>query len=117
VTSSATALARAAAARLLAAQCRGQGELWTRQEQQHLAASKASAALSAARPLLRFCRACPIVTECRIWAETDDYTGIAAGTYWENGREKPIHTARGLSPDRQKSGDATRGEDELRKTG
>lgn len=83
-------LARAAAARLLAAACREQGDLWSYQEQLHVHATTTAEALAAARPLLQFCDSCPIVAECRYWASVDDYSGIAAGAAWSNGREKSV---------------------------
>ena len=65
------ALAQAASVRLVAAACAGQGKKWNQQEQLHSAAGSQA--------------------ECRMWAEADDYTGIAAGSAWVKGVEKPAH--------------------------
>lgn len=83
------ALAQAAAVRLVAAACSGLGRKWDRQEQLHLDATTHEQAVRAARPLTAICASCPIVTECRAWAEVDQYTGIAAGSAWVKGVEKP----------------------------
>lgn len=83
------ALAQAASVRLVAAACGGQGRLWTRQEGRHSIATSKAKAWAAARPLIEICAKCPIVAECRAWAEADDYTGIAAGSAWVKGVEKP----------------------------
>lgn len=85
------ALAQAASMRLVAAACAGQGQKWNRQEQLHSAASSQAMARAAAEPLVKICAGCPIVAECRAWAEADEYTGIAARTAWVKGTEKPAH--------------------------
>ena len=85
------ALAQAASVRLVAAACAGQGKKWKQQEQLHSAAGSQAKAWSAAEPLVAVCAGCPIVAECRMWAEADDYTGIAAGSAWVKGVEKPAH--------------------------
>ena len=82
-------IARAAAARLIAAACRGQGPMWTEQERRHRASASAAEAEEVAAPLLAVCEGCAIVTECSIWAAVDRYTGIAAGRAWQSGRPGP----------------------------
>lgn len=32
------------------------------------------------------CRPCPALEECAIWARSDKYTGLAAGTWYRAGR-------------------------------
>lgn len=87
-------VARDEAARLYAAACKESRAVWDRQERLHAAARSQVVAAKAARPLLRICGGCPIVAECRSWAEVDRYTGIAAGAAWVNGVEKPTHWVR-----------------------
>lgn len=87
-------LARDAAAGLYRAACKDERDLWTRQELQHASAATQSEARQAALPLLEVCARCPIVAECRAWAEVDDYTGIAGAAAWVNGVEKPAHWVR-----------------------
>lgn len=93
-------LARAAAARLYAAACREDRDLWNAQEQLHDQATTQGMARAAAAPLLQICADCPVVAECRTWAVVDDYTGIAAGTAWVNGMEQPAHWVRRHPPRR-----------------
>ncbi len=94
-------LARQAAARLYAAACREEGELWNTQEQLHEQATTADAAQAAAAPLVQLCGGCPIVAECQAWAVIDEYTGIAAGSAWVNGKEKPTCAVRAPLPPRR----------------
>lgn len=82
-------LAQAASVRLIAAACAGLGKMWNRQEELHAAATSRATSWAAAEPLLELCGGCPIVAECRTWAGVDDYTGIAAGSAWVKGVEKP----------------------------
>jgi len=99
-TASRAILAQQALAQLVAADCGGEGALWSRQEAHHNAAITRDAALDAAEPLLDICADCPVVPACRQWAILDQYTGIAAGTSWVNGEEKPVHWVRGHPPKR-----------------
>ena len=46
------------------------------------ASLQAAGVRAAAEPLVKICAGCPIVAECRTWAEADEYTGIAAGAAW-----------------------------------
>ena len=87
-------LARHAAARLIAAACRDKRDLWNAQEQLHEQTTTQAEACAAAEPLLRICANCQIVAECRAWASVDDYTGIAAGATWVNGKQKPVDWVR-----------------------
>lgn len=84
-------LAQAASVRLVAAACAGQGKKWNQHEQLHKDATTHEQALTSAGPLVAVCATCPIVVECRTWAEADEYTGIAAGSAWVKGVEKPTH--------------------------
>lgn len=91
-------LARAAARELRAAECKDEGELWTKQEAKHAAARTQTAALRAAKPLLKFCSECPVVQACETWARLDRYTGIAAGQAWEDGKATPSAWVPGHPP-------------------
>ena len=95
------ALAQQASYRLFAAACGEDSKLWNQQEELHDSATNQAVARSAATPLLQICAACPIVAECREWAIVDEYTGIAAGTAWVNGVEKPVHWVRRHPPKRR----------------
>lgn len=94
-------LAQAAAYRLAAAACGEESETWNRQEQLHDEARSQAAARAAAVPLLQICSVCPVVRECRDWAMVDEYTGIAAGAAWVDGRQKPVHHVRRHPPKRR----------------
>ncbi len=85
------ALAQAASVRLVSAACAGEGEKWNRQEQLHADAGSQAKAWEAVAPLVKICAGCPIAAECRVWAAADNYTGIAAGSAWVNGAERPAH--------------------------
>jgi len=93
-------LARDAAARLDLAACKHHQDLWNERERDHANAGTQAVARQAALPLLAVCTGCPVITECRAWAKIDDYTGIAAGTAWVNGLEKPTHWVRRQAPRR-----------------
>lgn len=93
-------LARGAAARLAAAACKESRQLWDEHERLHSSATTQGSARAAATPLLEVCASCPIPVMCRAWAEIDQYTGIAAGTAWVNGVEKPTHWVRRQAPRR-----------------
>ena len=51
-------------------------------------------ARAAAAPLLAICGTCPVLEACRDWASIDQYTGIAGGAAWVEGREKPAYWVR-----------------------
>lgn len=87
-------LARQAANRLFAAACVGMGPLWSQREAMHEQATTPEEAVQAAAPLVRVCRQCPIMAECRTWAVLDSYTGIAAGSLWVKGIERDIDMVR-----------------------
>lgn len=101
-------LAQEASFRLIAAACRGRSRLWNVQEQRHASARSCTEAASAARPLLAICADCPITNECREWATTDAYTGIAANTAWMNGNERKPHWTRKHQPGRDDHADPGR---------
>lgn len=79
-------LARQAAARLWAAQCKHSRDDWNLVEAQLEDIDDPTQAQQVAEPLLQICRTCPIATECAIWAELDRYTGVAGAHRWINGR-------------------------------
>ena len=96
-------LARDAASRLSLAACKESQEIWDEQEKAHGSATVQAIARQAAVPLLRICAGCSVLGECREWAQIDRYTGIAAGTAWVNGVERPTHWVRRQAPRRQAS--------------
>jgi len=96
-------LARDAASRLSLAACKESQEIWDEQEKVHGSAKVQAIARKAAVPLLRICAGCSVLGECRKWAQIDRYTGIAAGTAWVNGVERPTHWVRRQAPRRQAS--------------
>ncbi len=94
-------LAQEAAYRLVAAACGERSSTWNRQEQLHEAATTQPSARAAATPLLEICATCPIISECATWARLDEYTGIAAGTAWVDGKPRPVHWVRRHRPRRR----------------
>lgn len=90
-------LARDAAARLDPAACREQQGLWDAQERAHETAATAAEAAHAATLALALCDGCPVSGWCAQWAEIDEYTGLAAGGAWVNGKPRPVHWVRGRS--------------------
>jgi hypothetical protein len=112
--------AQSAAARLLAAACRGQSRLWAEQEHRHEFALTPADAVAAAEPLLEFCIACPIVTECEQWAEAEEFDGIAAGSAWAAGDKRPVDWVRSqplrgtTKHDRTRQGSRAVGESRVR---
>ena len=91
-------LARNTARRLIAAACRGRRDLWNAQESAHRQATSQAAAATAAQPMVTICDTCPITGECHLWAEADQYDGIAAGRAWAGGIERPVHWVPGHPP-------------------
>jgi hypothetical protein len=93
-------LSQAAAAPLLTitAVCAGEQESWSRQERKHRRARTQTTAAEAAAPLLRLCARCPLIDNCRDWAVVEKYTGIAAGTAWAAGIERPAYWVAGHPP-------------------
>lgn len=79
-------LARQVAADITAATCKDRGKWWSRKEKAHEKATTPHAAAAAAAPALRLCRRCPAYDSCEIWAQLDNYTGLAAGAAYLNGR-------------------------------
>ena len=70
---------------LTAARCRGRWRLWGRAEAAHQQASSEEERSQAAAPALALCHGCPETIGCRLRAQYDHYTGLAAGTAWING--------------------------------
>ncbi len=91
-------LAQAAAARLRDPACGEARLMWNQHERMHEVAVSETEALAAAAPLVDLCRKCPIVDDCRAWARVDKYTGIASGSAWWDGSEKPTSWVRGHPP-------------------
>lgn len=74
------------------AACKGRGKWWSRQEVRHAAARTREEAAVAATPALKLCRRCPFYDECEQWAQLDNYTGLAAGSVYINGRRRKPDT-------------------------
>jgi hypothetical protein len=83
-------LACDAAARLRAASCRGQRDLWNTHERAYLEAERGDAAAEAAEGALLLCDQCPVLDRCAAWAAVDRYTGLAGGAGWINGRRRDV---------------------------
>jgi len=83
-------LARDAAARLRAASCRGQRDLWNTHERAYLEAESRDAAAEAAEGALLLCDECAVLDRCAAWAAVDKYTGLASGAAWVNGRRHTV---------------------------
>ena len=88
------ALARTAAAQLSAVgmplgACAGRGRLWSLLERVHRRSSKPADAAEVIAVMRReFCDNCPALLACRNFAQTAGYTGLAAGTAYEDGQEQ-----------------------------
>lgn len=70
------------------AHCQGQGTTWTALEKNYRLAERTQ------RPELLshvqgICNGCPVALSCAVWAETERYTGLAAGMWWANGTPRP----------------------------
>jgi hypothetical protein len=76
------------------AACKGTGQWWSEQEANHCDATTPTAAVEAASPALALCARCPKIDQafCAERAELDDYTGLAAGAVYLNGRALPVWT-------------------------
>ncbi|WP_289017596.1 hypothetical protein [uncultured Ornithinimicrobium sp.] len=80
-------LARDAAWSLAEGNCKGMAARWGRWERNYLTAEAVD---DRARVLIapaEVCAGCPIVAECADLAELSEYTGIAGGRAYRNGRE------------------------------
>jgi hypothetical protein len=87
-------LARQLTLAITHAACKGKGEWWSEHEADHSAATTPPAAVEAAGPALDLCSRCPKIDQvlCAERAELDDYTGLAAGAVYLNGRALPAWT-------------------------
>lgn len=68
--------------------CKGESAWWVSIEIDHELARTPGAARAAATPALQMCTACPVLELCDQWAEAEQYTGLAAGYAWVNGRRR-----------------------------
>jgi len=82
-------LARQASWQLADANCAGAAGQWAQWEAEHHRASTSLQAAAAVRAAAALCRDCPALAACADWAEPEQYTGLAAGTMYENGRRRP----------------------------
>lgn len=80
--------------------CKGRGAWWSRREALHARATTREEAAAATRPAIKLCSRCPFYDECEQWAQLDDYTGIAAGTVYINGRRRKEDTVIPRPPQR-----------------
>lgn len=74
------------------APCKGRGKWWSQREVLHAKAITREEAAAATRPALKLCRRCPFYEECEQWAQLDEYTGLAAGSVYINGRRRKEDT-------------------------
>lgn len=67
--------------------CKSSALLWAKAEAGFEAASSNMDAAQAAAPAWALCEQCPLLWDdsCRSWANTDKYTGLAAGLGWAEG--------------------------------
>lgn len=70
------------------AACKGQGSWWTAQEDAHAAAQTSRQASTASAAAMAVCERCPELARCAELAAVDQYTGLAAGAAYVNGRRK-----------------------------
>ena len=87
-------LAQNASFVLVAAACANRSQQWNAGEVEHARASTKEQAQAAAAPLLELCARCPILVQCRSWAQVDSYSGIAAGAAWRSGKQRPAYWVR-----------------------
>lgn len=85
------AAAKAAASDLPAGPCAGHSLLWTVLERAHRQARTAEESKDVVDAARReFCSRCPALMRCGVLAETQKYTGLAAGAAYEAGvRQAP----------------------------
>ncbi len=87
-------LARDAASRLAVSgmpdgACAGQGRTWSSLEREHRRARTEVATRAVLEEVRRdFCGNCPALLACGQWAQVQAYTGLAAGTAYEEGKRK-----------------------------
>jgi adenine-specific DNA glycosylase len=77
-----------AAERQLGARCKSETRLWNQAEAGWRDASTHDEAATAAAPAFALCGVCPLVSSCAEWAQTDRYTGLAAGMSWNRGKAR-----------------------------
>lgn len=81
------------ARKLLGGACGQHTKQWLAAEVMHQSATTSADALTAAEDVLQMCAQCPVKDLCQQWAETDEYTGLAAGKAWVEGSPRePSHT-------------------------
>lgn len=66
--------------------CKGSRDWWSSHEAQLNVATTPAEAEAATRDPIALCSTCPGYDLCEQWAQLDDYTGIAAGSVYINGR-------------------------------
>lgn len=80
-------LARDAAWSLVDGNCKGMAARWGRWERNYLEAEDVDDRARALLAPAQVCGGCPILAECADLAELSEYTGIAGGRAYRNGRE------------------------------
>ena len=93
-------IARHLARTLLDATCADHARWWTQWEAAHTAATSPETRDDAARPAFALCGQCDAIDVCASWAETDTYTGLAAGAAYRKG-SRVDHTLRYGRPERR----------------
>lgn len=87
-----------AAERQVGARCKTESRLWEAAEASWLDARSSAEATLAAAPAMALCAVCPMVAACHEWAQTDRYTGLAAGTGWIRGKARLVKFGRTPAP-------------------
>jgi len=76
------------------AQCSGRPRWWSEREAAHAAAVTRRQAELAAAPAMALCVRCPLVADCGLRAQLDEYTGLAASGAYANGVRVPVDRLR-----------------------
>lgn len=82
-------LASYAAARIQDAACRGWGSWWAALEDSHEAATTPGQSRAVVARAKQVCGQCPAMAACSTWASIERYTGLAAGSAWQDGHAQP----------------------------
>lgn len=84
-------LARSATQQVRDAQCAAAGARWNVLEASHDKATSPVESSEIVRKVRsEFCDSCPALAACEQWAQTEQYTGLAAGAAYANGKCKPV---------------------------
>jgi len=76
------------------AQCSGRPQWWSEREAAHAAAVTRRQAAAAAGPAMKLCAVCPLVADCGLRAQLNEYTGLAASGAYVNGERVAVDRLR-----------------------